>query len=523
MLAIVHGSTVTTWQQKNGEAAATVNRLVIPQYGADDDDNDASVITDLCWNHNGQVLATCADTTKQQQPSVVLVNTSAYSTGTVMDAFPHEDGTTSSSSSSSSSRTVPTSLSFGGKSRYLCIANDTGHVGLWDLKQKLRVRSYSPSPLTPSLQTAMDDTYCYSLTKDALHVLNIKQGTVAASIGAIGMESSNRFTRMQLLLLPSNSKSHSIAIGTQNGDIEIHRISSATGGAWLLTKLTTSLPHQGAIQGMDVLNEQVLASCSADGILCFTHIEQETTIQSIQLTDNNNTPMNLTSLSVEGNLCAVGTDTGTVHIYNVRNFDAPLAILELEDVITTLKFATTASSIKPSSKVLATPPRPNSSKLTSAPVSPIRQTVDELSDMVQDVLLASPKKRQGLQHPPSIPEGDEYENIEAQVSAPSASTVELVDHATATLTSSMDALRDDVTGCVRNMHVDMIRQFQAQNDHLAAQLTKQSLLFGQILTENQMLRRENERLKTAAANSSNRAGGGGAKGKKVEGRRNSEV
>lgn len=481
MLAIAHASTVTTWRREASDKHDHVATLALPHHQQKNyrghGDADPAIVTDLCWNHNGQALVISSDTTQNQEPSIILMNTTS---GTKMDAFRHD--------SSPSSTTVPTALSFGGKSRYLCIANDVGHVGLWDLKKKSRVRNYYPSG-EPSLQTTMDDTFVYSLTTNALHVLWIKQGTLAVSVRA-SASASSQFTRMQLL------PNRRIAVGTQGGDVEIHQIvrspHEATTTSIVVTKLTTT-PHSAAIQGMDLLNPQVLASCSADGVLCFTHLEHETTIQSVQLGE-----MNLTSLTVEGNRCAVGTDTGTVLVYDVRNFDEPLATLELEDAITTLKFAPEVMSSKvPSlqppiasqSMLVSTPPRTAPTTPTRSPLlaSPrLQQSMDELSEMVDDILTtATPNK---LRPPPSIPEGDE--------------NVAPIFDMTA-MTNAVDTLRDDVSASLRNLHVDMIRQFQAQNTHITSQLAKQTTMLETLVTENQYLRRENERLKARDQNLEN--------------------
>jgi len=60
---------------------------------------------------------------------------------------------------------------------------------------------------------------------------------------------------------------------------------------------------------------------------------------------------------------------------------------------------------------------------------------------------------------------------------------------------AIDVLRDDVEISLRNLHVDMIRQFQAQSDEINKLLQQQKTALEGVMNENKSLREENERLK----------------------------
>jgi WD40 repeat protein len=467
MLAIAHGATVTTW-----DSDQRVRKLY--PYGNCNDTSNTSMITDLCWNpYNGQALATCA---ADSQPHSVVVTAMSAGREITMDAFQHDPEST------------PASISFGVKSRYLCVSDDQGHVGLWDLKKKSRVRRYQPTEM-PIFQTTMDDTYVYSLTTKALYVLWIKQGTLAIEMTA----TTSPFTRFQVL--HNNSQ---VAIGTQAGHIEIHKIDQNNEESTETSILKTA--HRGAIHGLALLNSQVLASCSADGVVCFTHLQQETMIQFIQLRDS------LTSLTAEGNLCAIGSVVGTVQIYDVRRMGEPTTTLQLEEAITTLQFASTTTSsdsihtpVTKSMPVISTPLRsavaptrpaavaPTSPRSVVAPTrpaavsSPIGQEVDALSDMVDEVLRGSLRNRPPISER-AFPSSDGNAAINAQAFQE-------------TVNAAVDDLRDDVGGAIRNLHIDMIRQFQLQNDHISAMFSKQTKLMERLIEESETLREENKKLK----------------------------
>jgi len=146
-------------------------------------------IADMCWNHNGQVMATCSDADEvfcskkggdhddiinnnnnnnnTTPPNVVLVH---GSTRSKLDSFYnfHLDSKSEGNANIRRSRntinssnngggggggvvqqysdTSPaTSISFGGmnaRSRYLCVSDEGGAVSIWDMKKSARVRCF---------------------------------------------------------------------------------------------------------------------------------------------------------------------------------------------------------------------------------------------------------------------------------------------------------------------------------------------------------------------------------------------
>jgi len=58
-----------------------------------------------------------------------------------------------------------------------------------------------------------------------------------------------------------------------------------------------------------------------------------------------------------------------------------------------------------------------------------------------------------------------------------------------------DNLRDDLELSLRNLHVDVLRQFQLQSEEIKDLFQKQTHALESLMHENKALREENERLK----------------------------
>eukprot|EP00978_Attheya_sp_CCMP212_P044479 scaffold311531_cov60-Attheya_sp.AAC.1 len=133
VLAMCCGSTVTTWDGKANFGDSTGLNEFQP-HGSNTN------ISDIAWNHNGQVLATCSSldaslSSGDATPNVNVVLSSA-ALGTSLDSFvSHGGGPTKSVSSAPG---TATSIGFGGKSRYICVSNNMGLVSVWDMKKHSR-------------------------------------------------------------------------------------------------------------------------------------------------------------------------------------------------------------------------------------------------------------------------------------------------------------------------------------------------------------------------------------------------
>ena len=63
------------------------------------------------------------------------------------------------------------------------------------------------------------------------------------------------------------------------------------------------------------------------------------------------------------------------------------------------------------------------------------------------------------------------------------------------LDEKLDAVRTHHETCVHNLHLDMLRQFQCQQEQFAQVVTRLSTQMETVLQENKRLGVENERLK----------------------------
>ena len=159
ILAILSGYSVTTWEcqtdNDDKEPQQPITRFPMGDFP----------ISSIAWNHNRQVIATCSAVSTDEviHQNVVLISSQ---TGSRLDSFQHNKDWNVNGRSNGIARTIQ----FGGKSRYLCIGDDSGAVCLWDLKKHVRVRQFFHDK-HPSIQVALDpsDTYVLSLSS-RMHV-----------------------------------------------------------------------------------------------------------------------------------------------------------------------------------------------------------------------------------------------------------------------------------------------------------------------------------------------------------------
>ena len=62
---------------------------------------------------------------------------------------------------------------------------------------------------------------------------------------------------------------------------------------------------------------------------------------------------------------------------------------------------------------------------------------------------------------------------------------------------ALEDLREEMTESFNNMHIDMLRQFQAQSDEINDLFRKQGEVLSALVTENKQLREENDRLRNS--------------------------
>jgi WD40 repeat protein len=270
---------------------------------------------------------------------------------------------------------VGTSVAFGGKSRYLAIGDESGAVCLWDLKKRMRVRQFCHDGYA-SRQVSVDpsDTFVLSLSHAFLSVYNLREGNLSTTLDPPDRHMS--FTKFHT----SPLEAEKTAIGTRDGSVLVYDIHSQNRNTPLLT---LDRRQSNAITGVSfsAVNSQLLASSSADGTLQFFDIRSGETIQELA---SLSAPITSLSIHAGGINCAVGTDTGEVLVYDLRQ-SSPLASMHAKGAVTGLQFAPIP---KPKKDKNPTTPSVSVSKFNSYMDSarkdgdvPIKRTNTDLSAM----------------------------------------------------------------------------------------------------------------------------------------------
>jgi WD40 repeat protein len=266
------------------------------------------------------VLASCSRVSTDEKLHDNVVLTAAQS-GAKLDSLQHDQdwkrpaGTT-------------TSVAFGGKSRYLCLGDSSGAVCLWDLKKRLRVRQFFHDGY-PSRQVSLDptDKYVVSLSDRLLSIYNLREGTLAMTLSPPG---SFSFTRFHISPMEPNVA----AVGTTDGSILLYDITDKESPTPFFA---LNRRHAGAITGLAISpqNAQLLAATSDDGTLMFFDRQSGETIHQLAALAS---PITCMSLHYDGMSCAVGTESGEVFMYDLRE-NTPLSSLRVKYAVSSIQFA----------------------------------------------------------------------------------------------------------------------------------------------------------------------------------------
>lgn len=223
-----------------------------------------------------------------------------------------------------------TSIAFGGKSRYIAVGDNSGAVCLWDLKKRMRVREFFHDGY-PSIQVAVEpsDKFIHSLTSEFLSIFNLRDATLSGNISP--RSSHLTFTKCHT----SPLEVQKTAIGTNNGSIFVYDTNRQSELSTPL--LTLDRRHAGKITGLafSAVNSQLLSATSADGSLQFFDVRTSETIQELAKLSS---PITSLSMHAGGVNCAVGTASGEVIVYDLRQVE-PLAKMQMHDSVTSLQFA----------------------------------------------------------------------------------------------------------------------------------------------------------------------------------------
>ena len=325
-LAILAGSRVMVWDLSSplGDDGEEPNVHVFdsyPQY------EDRVPISSLAWNHNQMVIATSSGIptdTFGGHDNIVLLSSQG---GQTLDSFQHDKN-----SNHHPGESAVKSISFGGKSRYLCIGDESGAVCLWDLKKKIRVRQFFHSRssnssgggvsgsdfdnVSPSLQVSLDptDTYVLSLSPSALYQYNLRDGQL---VGTLQLPNSNEGMDIDVahftVFSISDLEPNLCAIGTDDGSIYIRDITNHHTDLLEMTQR-----HNGDVTGLafSPVYPDLLFSCGTDGMI-LVHNKSERSSQKIRdAIESNNSSIESMSLHANGVTCAIGCHSGDIFVYD---------------------------------------------------------------------------------------------------------------------------------------------------------------------------------------------------------------
>lgn len=387
-LAICCGPVVTTWDCRN-DTVATNTHSFCPNTN---DDN--SPVVDVSWNTSGQgtvsisgsgilydalssqtsilfyflVLASCL-AVENDKDNVVLTSTLQ---NTTLESFRHDARLKrpAANTPKDGSEAKATCISFGVKSRYLLVGDATGAVCLWDLKKKSRVRHYFHS--NAALQVTLDptDSNVLSLSENALNIFRLREGTQATSITG----SAARLTKFTTSILEPRN----VAIGTRIGSLDLYDIS-------LQSKVLSMSSHTGAVTGLQysAVNKLLLASASVDETLCFSDTATGKSVQHMTL----GSPATSMSFHDDGCTCAVGTESGRVLVYDLRNPTEIVASHKADGQVSAVEFAPSNSNT--SSSAASKPKR----SAMSDSIEHSASSADELGRVIDSVLNRSQENK----------------------------------------------------------------------------------------------------------------------------------
>lgn len=433
------------------------------------------------------VLASCSGISTDAQMHNTVILTAAQ-TGKTLDSLQHNQHWKRPAGAT-------TSLAFGGKSRYLCIGDTSGAVCLWDLKKRVRVRQFFHDD-HPSRQVSLDptDTYILSLSQRLFSIYNLREGKRVSSIEPSG---NYGFTRFHTSSLDSNIT----AVGTTEGSILLYDLSDYSSS----DPLFTLNKRQSRITDLSFspINPKLLGATSTDGSLMFY---DKSSGEMIQQLASLSCGINSISMHDDGVSCAVGTETGEVLMYDLRQ-NSPLSSIYVEGSVKSLQFAPIS---KPKQGQLTVSARKQVEEVKKkgtdqATMQPLMGTDKTLSTQKPEAATnqpeislvpkenspaygnkqtKSPKRLFGNQRP--LPSGPLAVKQAQQTNNEDIREV---------VREEVEILRDDLEEAIRNLHMDMISQFHQQSQDLSNALTAQLATIDRLTGENQRLQEENKRLR----------------------------
>jgi WD40 repeat protein len=520
-LAIASGSTVTVWNcDCNGNNGNTENDgtttfdSFLP--------NDPSVV-DLVWNHTGKVLCCVVETQSIDNDNDIIALLSAQS-GRLLSSF---------------GRQTPIqgalAAAFGGKSRYLCMGTVDGGVLIWDLKKQAQARRFQIS--SPCRHVCLDptDAFVFALGEWSLSVYRLREAKLVAEIQPPSDKDKydndatedDRSAQSKLSCFTISSQApYLIAVGSHGGRVWIYDLSTTTttmassGSVTLpLKEWTLSNAPIVKVDFVGALNRLVVASENHVGVYEYQsgkplfHIEFDLDLERDRVT----------SMSCcNANLVAVGRASGQVLVWDwelqtqVASFDA-LAPVQRIAFAPHHQGTTTSPVLVETPKAqpvpVPVPVRMPKAQPASTPV-PVPARMPKAQPALVPVPVRTPKA-QPLTHQLVVAAaaGSNNNNNRALPQTRLGASPDTTQQTNPTqparqenvvgigsvqvqdmIRDEVDRVREDMQDAFRNLHVDMLRQFQIQSEDLNFALAKQLQSMDRLSVENRFLREENKSL-----------------------------
>lgn len=327
---------------------------------------------------NQSVIVSCSNSLDQNSHNVVL---SHYSTRSKLESFSNfQSNPPGVNVSTAIEAAAATSISFGGKaakSRYLCVSDTSGAASVWDMKKISRVRCFKMKPMSNTSSTAttnnnttarkMGRPSCIKSCMDPsdTHVVALHGSSPSCPMNHIVVElfhlkSGSRVARLNTqenqygggadCFEFSDVNDGTLLVGARDGSLLLWDVSmsgiksSGTNGGNNAPMNVLEQRHSAAITDVafSPMNKVLAASCSMDGTVGFHDIHSQQTIQTVTPWDGRSASIGsgssgssgagLTSFAFhhDGYTWAVGTETGTVFTYDLRQTgQGPLCSMDL--------------------------------------------------------------------------------------------------------------------------------------------------------------------------------------------------
>lgn len=338
MLAISCGAVVTLWDHRksidssiHSDSTPDLDGTAVLSF----QQSSPNEVTDLIWNHDGAIIATCSSAVETANVALNQLNSTINSV-TVLDEF--------CSPSNKHPTCISNSISFGRKSRYICVSNTAGEVSIYDTKKKSQVRCFKlPSPSensrNPCGKSCIDPTGKIAAATSssdldgALYLFDLERGSKLLPRKLL-VDSAPRYAS-RALCFSQHIPSH-VAVGRNNGSVliwDIHHTHHSPSCSINAFTQEVNNPLNSAHNVNDVtyspVNSKLLASCSSK--LSFHDASSGKLIVSLLPPNlySSSSSFNSISLDTDGFTCAVGTTDATALLYDLRKATSNEPILEL--------------------------------------------------------------------------------------------------------------------------------------------------------------------------------------------------